>query len=232
MTQHNETGVVLLSGGIDSATCLALADIQCDVVIPVHMNYGQQTELLEEKRASKLAEYFDVEPMKYVDYRSVVHHFSEGVASTRDSFTNEDGSMEEDDGRSTGYTPMRNLHFLSTAAGIADVNNGDVIYLGAHGGEDSGYPDCRQPFILSAMKAISESMPGDENIKIEAPLLKMEKNQVIEFGEELGVPWEYTYSCYSETDFENPVACGECPACEERLEAFEKAEVEDPVQYE
>jgi len=225
--------IVLLSGGIDSATCLALALQHYDEVQPVHYNYGQQTAEFEEQQAVNLATHFsdeghNVHPVTTIDYESVFEVFGRGVASDRDSFVTEDGDLEEDDGRSTGYVPMRNLHLLATGAGVADVTDGDALYIGVQGGDEESYPDCRAPFVTAAEQAINASLADDESLTLRAPLLHRTKVEVIQQGEDLGVPWEYTYSCYEAIEDEDPQPCGECPACVERGEAFHVARVTDP----
>lgn len=226
------TAVVLVSGGIDSATCLALACEDHDNVIPLHVNYGQQTHDVEAERAERLTDHFNTEPLRFIDYKPVMKHFAGGVASNRDSFVTEGGDLEEEDGRSTGYQPMRNLHLIATASGVADVNDADVVYHGAQGGDEASYPDCRPKFMTSAYDAVNRSLADGDHIGLRTPLLNLEKYEVIQLGEKAGVPWEFTYSCYEQTDFDDPVACSDCPACEERQEGFDKAGVEDPVQYE
>lgn len=229
--------IVLVSGGIDSATCLALACEEFDEVTPVHFDYGQQTNDLERKQAEKLVSYFygktnaSIDELRVVDYKGVFQHFSSGVAGDRESFLTNEGDLIEKDGRSTGYVPMRNLHFITTGAAFADVEGADAVFHGAQGGDEEAYPDCREPFMISAQAAVAYSLADDDDVDINTPLLDKDKDEVIRLGEELEVPWEYTYSCYEEVqDMENPDPCGQCPACEERIEAFNSAGVEDPFE--
>lgn len=226
--------IVLLSGGIDSSVCLALALEKYDEIQPVHMNYGQQTEQFERKQARNLVHHYHQERENVnraieVNYHQVFGRFAGGITD-RTSFRNEDGSFEEDDGRSTGYVPMRNLHFAATAAAIADVEDADAIYIGVQGGDEHAYPDCRAPFITAVQNAVDNSLADGESIEVRAPLLSRSKTEVIQLGENLGVPWEYTYSCYEaiEETLDTPEPCGACPACIERGEAFFEARVEDP----
>lgn len=225
------TGVVLLSGGIDSATCLAIACNRHDEVIPVHIQYGQQTGELEHHLAETLRTKMNngfttkVYPLQVIDYSTVFAHFSEGVADPDKSFE----ELVEEDGRSSGYVPMRNLHLLSTAAAVADVRDGDMIYIGVQGGDEDSYPDCRPAFITAATTAINRSLADGDAISVKTPLIDLKKHEVIELGERLSVPWEYTYSCYEEEDtLADPNPCGQCPACVERIEAFKEAGVNDP----
>lgn len=235
---ENEAGdegsmaIVLLSGGIDSATCLALATDHYDTILPVHYNYGQQTADFEQKQANQLAREFrrrgnNILTVKVVEYKDVFSNFAGGVASDRDSFTTEDGDLEEDDGRSTGYVPMRNLHLIATGSAIADVNDADAVYHGMQQGDEASYPDCRPAFKNAAERAVNESLADNVGISVRTPLLSRDKVEVIQLGEDRGVPWEYTYSCYEAIDGKAQ-PCGECPACIERGEAFMIAGVTDP----
>lgn len=230
-----EKAVVLVSGGIDSATCLALAADEFDVVQPVHVDYGQQTADLEYRMAMAQCTHINVEydakilAQKVVEYEDVFSHFAGGVASDRDSFTTDDGEMVEEDGRSTGYVPMRNLHLISTASAIADVEDADAVFHGAQGGDEEAYPDCRPGFMVAAEEAVNRSLADDDSIDLLTPLIDKSKASVIELGERLDVDWRATYSCYERVEkVQNPEPCGECPACEERKEAFEEAGIEDP----
>lgn len=228
--------VVLSSGGIDSATCFAIACEEYDEVIPIHYNYGQQTHDFERRMSENQTSHYqseypdtDVHELTVVDYRDVLGHFAGGVASDRDSFTTDDGELAEEDGRSTGYQPMRNLHLIGTGSGFADVNNADAVFAGMQAGDEATYPDCRPVFVDAISEAVNASLADDDDIDIRAPLLHLEKHEVITLGDQHEVPWEYTYSCYEAIDdLENPEPCGECPACIERAEGFLLAGVEDP----
>ena len=226
--------IILVSGGIDSATCFSIAVDEYDEIIPVHYNYGQQTAEFERTQAENLVSEFqdrgdaDVEDLTVVDYSDVFSHFAGGVASDRDSFTTEDGELEEEDGRSTGYVPMRNLHLIGTGSAFADVNNADAVFHGMQAGDEASYPDCRPVFSESIEESVNLSLADDDEIDVRTPLLDYDKFEVIQLGEENGVPWEYTYSCYEAIESDIPEPCGECPACLERAEGFLKAGVEDP----
>lgn len=229
---RDDTAVVLLSGGIDSSVCLAIACRDYERVIPVHLQYGQQTEQLELRMADWQIQNIDrqhpdteIYGMEVIDYGSVFSHFSEGVADREKDF----GEMVEPDGRSSGYVPMRNLHFIATAAAVADRENACAVFHGAQGGDEEDYPDCRPRFMDSAAGAISRSVPDHRMLELKTPLIHRTKDEVISLGKDLGVSFEHTYSCYTAVEsLSNPEPCLNCPACEERQEAFEKAGVEDP----
>lgn len=235
MTYDANKAVVLLSGGIDSSTCLALAADTFSEIIPVHFDYGQQTAELEQEMARQQREHLDevtdadIHQMIVVDYKGVFSHFAEGVAEDGKDFD----ELTEEDGRSSGYVPMRNLHLIATGAAFADTRGAAAIFHGAQAGDEADYPDCRPNFMDRAAGAISQSLPDDRPLDLRVPLLNMGKPQVIDVAEEYGVNFKYTYSCYSEVeDYENPEPCGECPACVERAQAFNRSDVEDPYETE
>jgi 7-cyano-7-deazaguanine synthase len=224
-----EHAVVLLSGGLDSATCAALAKREAETVTPIHINYGQQTNDVEYERATNLAGALALDDPEVIDYRDVYEHIDGGVASDRNRFVTEHGDLTDEDGRSTGYVPMRNLILLTTAAAIADVRDADAVYHGAQTGDSPDYPDCRSDFIEAAAASINASLADDDQITIVAPLLHFEKKHVLQLANHFDVPFKHTYSCYTETDADDPDPCGECPACEERQAAFEKVPFNDPI---
>lgn len=228
--------IVLMSGGIDSATCMALACGEFPEVIPVHFDYGQQTAGIEQKMTTEQlihlsGSYPDVSIPKtpIIRYERVFQHFTEGVADSDEEFNDQ----TKPDGRSSGYVPMRNLHFIATAAAYADVRDANAIFHGAQGGDEADYPDCRPAFMTSAENAINRSLPEGEKVELRAPLIYDSKEEVINKGDDLGVDFSFTYSCYTEVDdVDSPTACGECPACIERKEAFAEARIRDPIPME
>lgn len=228
--EEGEGAVVLMSGGIDSAVCMGIACQSHDWVIPVHFNYGQQTFDLEKRMAARQAHNFHklydskVYTLQVIDYRQVFSHFAQGVANPDKDFDH----LNEEDGRSSGYVPVRNLHLIATGAAIADVEGATHVYHGAQGGDAADYPDCRPEFMHKAAGAIGKSVPDSQELNLRTPLIHQSKVEVLEMGDEVGVEWQATYSCYRETEWRDPEPCGECPACLERTEAFEEAGLEDP----
>lgn len=227
----DQHAVVLVSGGIDSATCLAIAAEEYEQVTPIFFDYGQQTVEVEKQMAREqchhIANSKPVEKMPQtpvINYHPVFRHFAEGVAEEGKTF----GHMNEEDGRSSGYVPMRNLHFLATGSAIADVEGADCVIHGAQEGDQADYPDCRKEFIDAAAGAVNRSIPDDQFINIRAPLLTKSKTEVIHTAVENGVDFVATWSCYRNTDPDNPEPCRDCPACEERIAAFNRAGVYDP----
>ncbi len=215
---------VLLSGGIDSAVCLQQALADHEDIAAIHFDYGQQTEGIERRNAEQQAEAAGI-PLHVVDYREVFGNFAAGTIRDRDY----DADRTTEAGHSVGYVPQRNLHFLVSAAALAEheTETGEeiVLYLGAQGGDAADYPDCRPEFVEAARTAVDRSTDQHE-IRVETPLLDRSKAGVLQLGEELGVDWTLTFSCYNDDDGD---PCGECPACLERSEAFEAAGIVDPV---
>lgn len=215
---------VLLSGGIDSAVCLQEALKNHDDVEAIHVNYGQQTELLEHRNSKLQADYNNI-PFHLIDYRNVFKHFAEGTIEDKDY----DSGKTEEQGHSVGYVPQRNAHLITTATALAEhyteAGKPIKIYHGAQQGDAEDYPDCRPDFMDKLEKMLNNGT-DQHDIQIENPIIDMVKEKVIQYGEELGVDWKLTFSCYND---ENGNPCMECPACLERLEGFRKAEVNDPL---
>jgi 7-cyano-7-deazaguanine synthase len=215
---------VLLSGGIDSAVCLKTALAEHEDVEAIHYNYGQQTYRREQENAKKQAQQHDI-PFHVVDYRDVFRNFAEGTIQDQQY----DSDTLSEHGHSVGYVPQRNLHLLVSAAAVAehhtDVDRDIVLYIGAQENDAADYPDCRPAFMSAAEQAINQATEQHE-VAIEAPIIDSSKPAVIKKGEELGVDWSLTFSCYNDIEGD---PCGECPACLERREAFDEAGLEDPV---
>ena len=215
---------VLLSGGIDSAVCLKQAFEDHNGVEAIHIDYGQQTEEIERTNAEKQAERHDI-PLHTCNYRTVFAEFAEGTIEDKEY--DRDHTTEES--HSVGYVPQRNLHFLTTAAAVAEHNSesGDALtlYHGAQQNDAEDYPDCRPVFIEAAENAINQST-YQHTIEITTPIIDHSKPEILRLGDRLGVDWELTFSCYNDVNGE---PCGECPACIEREEAFAEAGISDPV---
>jgi len=215
---------VLLSGGIDSAVCLKMALSEYDDVEAIHYNYGQQTFQREQQNARQQALNHDI-PLHVIDYRDVFGNFAEGTIQDQEY----DSETVSDQGHSVGYVPQRNLHLLVSGAAVAEhnteVGRDIVLYIGAQQNDAADYPDCRPEFMNAAEQAINKSTE-QHSVTVKAPIIDSSKTSVIKRGQELGVDWNLTFSCYNDIEGQ---PCGECPACLERKEAFEEAGLEDPV---
>jgi 7-cyano-7-deazaguanine synthase len=219
---HKSRAVVLLSGGMDSAVCAALAVRDYDAAA-VHVSYGQRTQ--ERERQSFLA---ICQRLKIHD-RLMVHNEAfraiGGSALTDESIAVPDA---ENIGRDipVTYVPFRNAHFLAVAVSWAEVLGAEKIYIGAVEPDSSGYPDCR-PAYYKAFNEVVKTGTRDGRIEILTPLIAMRKAEIVRLGLELGAPFDLTWSCYSRED----EACGVCDSCVLRLRAFEAAGVHDPIPY-
>ncbi len=215
--------IVLVSGGMDSATLLWLAKKEFDEVYAISFDYGQKHKI-ELDFAKQLTEIAGVKKHFIVE----IPHLKgiEGSALTDENI--EVPSEEYPNQPPITTVPMRNLNFLSIAASFCDVYEIENIGIGIHS-VDSPYPDCRAEFASSAEAAINSSSvmvaKKKNRIRVYTPFLGMTKADVLKIGIDLGVPYEKTYSCYKGTI----PPCGECATCQQRKEAFETLGLKDPL---
>ena len=220
--------VVLLSGGMDSATALAIALKDGFEVTALSVDYGQRHKR-ELDSAHKVARHFGVK-----DHRVVVLDLTAigGSALTdRKIQVPEQRRLEEiGQGIPPTYVPARNTILLSYALGLAEATDAKAIYIAANQIDYSGYPDCRPEFYKAfqevARLGTKRGVEGDV-IEIRTPLIAMSKADIVRKGEELGVPWALTWSCYQGEE----KACGVCDSCQLRLKAIREAGVKEPIPY-
>lgn len=222
--------VVLLSGGVDSATALALAKDKGFETYALTVRYGQR-HAIEVEAASRVAQHLGVREHRVVDVD--LAGFG-GSALTGDLVVPKDrspGEMGSD--IPPTYVPARNTVFLSLALAWAETLGAADIFIGANALDYSGYPDCRPEYIEAfermASLATKQAVEGRSRVKIHAPLMKLTKKQIIELGLALGVDYGLTMSCYDPTP--SGEACGRCDACLLRLKGFREVGVTDPVPY-
>lgn len=215
--------VVLLSGGLDSTTCMAVARKEGFQLYPVSFLYGQKHSR-ELECARKVAEYYQV------PYHRVFRiDYIEGNALT-------DSRVDVPDyvgGREipVTYVPARNILFLSYAAGYAESIDAQAIFIGVSAVDYSGYPDCRPEFIMAFQKVLEVGTKrGVEGsaVEIKTPLINLSKAETIKLAVQLGAPLHLTTSCYRGGE----KACGVCDSCTLRLKGFKEAGIEDPIEYE
>jgi len=217
--------VVLLSGGLDSATCMAIAKSQGYQCFGLSFDYGQRhrSELDFAEKAAGIAglEEYKVIP---IDMRGIG-----GSALTDASI---DVPEEETEGIPVTYVPARNTVFLSYALAWAEVLAADAIFIGVNALDYSGYPDCRPEFISAfqamANMATKQAVEG-RHIAIETPLIDKTKAEIITIGAQLGVDYSQTVSCYQADD--QGRACGLCDSCRLRKKGFADAGLDDPTHY-
>ncbi len=221
--------VVLLSGGLDSSTCMAIAKRDGYEVYALSFDYGQRHDReLESARA--IAEHFGAK--EHIIMKTDLDRIG-GSALTDDSIDVPENRDEEhmSDEIPVTYVPARNTILLSYALAYAEVKDCDAIYIGANALDYSGYPDCR-PEYYRAFEEVARlgTKRGVEGrpIEIKYPLIDMSKADIIRTGMELGVPYELTWSCYKGGE----KACGVCDSCKLRLKGFREAGYEDPLEYE
>lgn len=217
--------VVILSGGLDSTTCMGIAQNAGYEISALTFDYGQRHRV-ELESAKKVAAHY-----KVTDHRIVKLDFLQAFGGSALTDEQLEIPMEglSDDIPIT-YVPGRNLLFLSIASSFAEVMDADAIFIGVNALDYSGYPDCRPEFIESVQTAIERgTKKGVEGRKttIETPLLHLTKAEIIRTGMELKVPYELTTSCYQGGD----EACGECDSCRLRLKGFAEAGHTDPIPY-
>ncbi len=217
--------VVLLSGGLDSATTLAMARAAGYECYALSFDYGQRHRC-ELKASDAVADYLGA-----VEHRTVTLDLRQfgGSALTDDAIAVPDSGGE---GIPVTYVPARNTVFLSLALAWAEVLGAHDIFIGVNAVDYSGYPDCRPEFIAAfeqmANLATKAGVEG-ERFTIHAPLIELSKAEIIHRGTVLGVDYGMTVSCYNPSD--EGLACGRCDSCRLRAEGFAAAGVADPTRY-
>jgi 7-cyano-7-deazaguanine synthase len=221
-TAKQSRAVVLLSGGMDSCVCAALAARDHDAAA-VHISYGQRTEERERRSFLGICERMNIQHKLIV--RNEALRAIGGSALTDDAIA---VPAAEAIGHSipVTYVPFRNAHFLAVAVSWAEVLGAEKVYIGAVEPDSSGYPDCR-PAYYKAFNEVVKAGTKEGGIEIVTPLIAMRKNEIVRLGLELSAPFDLTWSCYSREDR----ACGVCDSCVLRLRAFEVAGVRDPIPY-
>ena len=232
----NETekkAVILLSGGLDSATTLAIARSEGFACYALSFDYGQRHKF-ELEAAKNVAASAGVREHRVVriDLSAAGGFGHSTLTDTIDVPKDRPETGDESDIPVT-YVPARNTIFLSIALGYAEVVGAYDIFLGVNAIDYSGYPDCRPAFIeafeRTANLATAAAVEGRGRFEIHAPLIEMSKAEIIRTGLELGVDYAATHSCYDPD--ETGAACGHCDACRLRLAGFESAGAKDPTRY-
>ena len=224
--------LVLLSGGMDSCVCAAIARERHGArnVALLHASYGQRTEARERKAFEAIADFYGVDKRLAVrlDYFRAIG----GSALTDENIRVPENKLGGSGARGNEipvtYVPFRNAHFLSVGVSWAEAMGAGAIYIGAVAEDSSGYPDCRPEYYRVFQELIRVGTRPETEIEIVTPVIDLKKNEIIRRGVELGAPLHFTWSCYQNEE----VACGVCDSCALRLSAFEEAGVRDPILYE
>jgi len=223
-----ETAVVLLSGGMDSATALAMTIKEGHNIIGLTFDYGQRHRK-EVDAANRVAKHFRVADHRIasIDLTAIG---GSALTDRRIAVPRQRSLEEIGESVPITYVPARNSIFLSYALGLAEGSGAKAIVIAANSIDYSGYVDCRPEFYAAfqelARLGTKRGVEGDV-IEIRTPLIHMSKADIVRKGEELGVPWDLTWSCY----LGGARACGMCDSCQLRLKGFREAGVKDPLPY-
>ena len=219
--------VVLLSGGMDSCVCTAIAREQYgpDNLAVLHASYGQRTEKRERQAFEEIAHYFGMQHRMLVklDYFRIIG----GSALTDRQIKVPENELEAAATIPVTYVPFRNAHFLSVGVSWAEAIGARAIYIGAVAEDSSGYPDCRPEYYRVFQELVNAGTKPETQIEIVTPVIHMKKSEIVRRGRELDAPLHLTWSCYQDED----IACGQCDSCLLRLRAFAEAGNEDAIPY-
>ena len=220
-----EKAVVLLSGGLDSTTCMAVAKEAGRELYPISFNYHQRHSI-ELEGAKEVAAFYRVK--KHLIIETNMERIG-GSALTDRAIAVPEGDVSRTAVPVT-YVPARNLIFLSYAVGYAETIGARYVYIGVNSVDYSGYPDCRPEFIQrfqAAADYATEAASAGKRIEIVAPLQNLSKAEIVRLAARLAVPLELTHSCYNGGE----KACGVCDSCKLRRQGFALAGIEDPIEY-
>jgi 7-cyano-7-deazaguanine synthase len=225
---RTEKAVVLLSGGMDSCVCTAIAVHTHGAanVAVLHAGYGQRTQARERQAFQSIADFYGIT-------RRLIVHLDHFRAIGGSALTDQNIKVPENQHFSSAseipvtYVPFRNAHFLSVAVSWAEVIGAHSIYIGAVAEDSSGYPDCRPEYYRVFQELIRVGTRPETSIEIVAPVITLKKSAIIRKGVELNAPLHLTWSCYQDEN----AACGVCDSCVLRLRAFAEAGLADPISY-
>ncbi|MGA2915198.1 MAG: 7-cyano-7-deazaguanine synthase QueC [Sedimentisphaerales bacterium] len=221
--------VILLSGGLDSATTLAIAKKKGFNCLPLTFSYGQRHSI-ELKAARKVSKFFGTAGHKIINISSAA--FAGSALTDRSIKVPLDRNLKSSEIPIT-YVPARNTIFLSYALAFAESIGAFDIFIGVNATDYSGYPDCRPEYIKAFEKmanlATAATVQKKGRFIIHTPIIKMTKAQIIKTGTRLGVDYSLTHSCYNPDKAGKP--CGRCDSCRLRLRGFAQAGLKDPLKY-
>jgi len=230
-TADPRKAVVLLSGGMDSCVCTAIAQERhgAGKVALLHAGYGQRTQARERRAFESIADFYATKQKLVVQ---LDHFRAIGGSALTDSAI----AVPENELGAPGphgspipvtYVPFRNAHFLSVAVSWAEAIGAGAVYIGAVAEDSSGYPDCRAEYYEVFRQLVRVGTRPETQIEIVTPVIGMKKSEIIRRGLALGAPLQLTWSCYQGEER----ACGVCDSCLLRLRAFAEAGVRDPIPY-
>ena len=215
--------VVLVSGGMDSCVCTAIARCEYQLAL-LHVSYGQRTQSRELKAFQDIAAYYEAEKTLVC---SLDHLTRIGGSSLTDFNMPVQAANLGRKEIPSSYVPFRNAHFLSIATSWGEVLGAKAVFIGAVAEDSSGYPDCRPEYYEAFNHLIRMGTKPDTQLEILTPVIHMKKSEIVNTGNRLGAPLHLTWSCYQNTE----LACGQCDSCALRLRGFREAGLEDPIRY-
>ena len=234
MSKTNKNAVVLLSGGLDSATTLAIAADMGYDCYAMTFSYGQRHDI-EIECSKSVAAANSVKEHRIIEINlaafggSALTDMNLEVPKNRDEIA-ENAEISQ---IPITYVPARNTIFLSYALAFAEVTDSFDIFIGVNATDYSGYPDCRPEFIDAFQKmanlATAAAVEDKGKYTIHTPIIEMSKAEIIQTGTKLGVDYSLTHSCYDPAEDQKP--CGKCDSCQLRLKGFKEANQTDPVEY-
>ena len=223
--------VVLLSGGMDSCVCAAIARERHGAgnIALLHAGYGQRTERRERRAFDDIAEFYGVRERLVVQLDHFRSIGGSALTDTKIAVPENELGAKAPHGNSipVTYVPFRNAHFLSVAVSWGEAIGAGAIYIGAVAEDSSGYPDCRPEYYRVFQELIRVGTRPETQIEILTPVITLKKSEIIRKGIELRAPLHLTWSCYQSEE----AACGACDSCLLRLRAFAEAGVPDPIPY-
>jgi 7-cyano-7-deazaguanine synthase len=224
-SKNNELAVVLVSGGMDSLVTAAIANESHHNLAFLHLNYGQKTEKRELDCFHKIAEHYGVPThlQKIIDVSFLKQIGGSSLTDDQIEVKKYQGDTEE---IPDSYVPFRNTHIVAMAVSWAEVIGAKKIFIGAVFEDSSGYPDCR-PSYYKALNNLIKEGTKEGDIEVITPVIHMKKDEIVKKAVELKAPLTASWSCYERND----KACGVCDSCALRLKGFQKAGLEDPIDY-
>jgi len=219
----NRLAVVLVSGGMDSCVCAAIAH-QSYALAFLHVSYGQRTEKRERQAFEAIADHYQVLHRLV----SKLDHLRDigGSSLTDPGIPVEQANLERTD-IPTSYVPFRNAHLLSIATSWGEVLGAEALFIGAVSEDSSGYPDCRPEYYQAFNQLIRVGTRPETRLEIVTPVIHMKKSEIVLTGNRLAAPLHLTWSCYQSGER----ACGRCDSCALRLRGFREAGRADPIPY-
>lgn len=223
MSPPNKIAVVLVSGGMDSCVCAAIAHQNYRLAF-LHVSYGQRTEKRELQAFEAIADHYQVRHRLV----SRLDHLRQigGSSLTDPAIAVEQANLDRTD-IPTSYVPFRNAHLLSIAISWGEVLGAEVLSIGAVSEDSSGYPDCRPEYYQAFNQLIRAGTRPETRLEVVTPVIHMKKSEIVRVGNSLGAPLHLTWSCYQNGER----ACGRCDSCALRLRGFLEAGIPDPIRY-